>query len=742
MLRRSRSAVFLRNLLPIVLSLAMVAGALVPGVSSQAAAASLPVTIQQAATTDATDTGSTCINVHTLAIGNPLARSVLQRAEGPEWLQFSVQANARYRLQVNSHTPLQLALYAACDSGGPAVQVAGGQLAFTALRDGDLYLLVQPSAAAAAGADGYTAALEAAAPARPSAAALDEVPADILRRATEFLEELRGSDLAPEWLNARINPKARIFYRPDIQAAAYYEFSVEKPGDQGYVPAGYIELSSGEHDYPITSWSASGASPTEELAEVAPLGVTLTEFYRLDMQTYAAEYQEPSAIGIATLPDEVVTLGTLPVRTEGLDAVPKEPFPLVTETADTMGGETYEGPTELPLLEEKAWDSWDALKAEYAAASEPLHESLQDRAHYYWETEKKQDQYGESLRKGDVRSVYGLAGQTLTAVNVTGAGAGAQYLQQEQLLDNGALHGVRLTVLDEPADMKTLLPIEVALQYTGAVSETVKYAIVNADALQSGNIYLPAVTKGAANRAQVDAADLVPAAVLNWGPWAYWWANGYPGSITYDQIPAHQRVNTSGCWSGCGATAWAMLFGWVDQRAAAGDWRWANHWGIYRVNGGLGANAVAPYSQDAGVDNMTWEIRNRMGTWCTGDGGGATSLSRMIDAIEYVRPRATAAATMRTRYDPTKLCWFGACNDARNLVKDQIIVRQSPAVVGYDNHYAMAYGYAERSNRSCFLFFCSTSWSRWFWVNQGWGGGGNDWINWDDVHLGGTYNNP
>lgn len=723
--------------LSLLLTIAMFCNMALPAAALAATPANVaPPDSQQEASIADHEAG--CNNVRTVAVHQTLTRSVAQQSAGPEWIKFSAQANARYRLQVTSGEALQLSLRAGCAQNAPAVPLRNGRLEFTALRDGDFYLRVDASGVT--GAFSYAVALEPAAPFRPNAATLAEVPEAVLRRATEFLEELRGSDLAPEWRDARINPEARIFYRPDIQAAAYYEFTVEKPVAQGFEPAGYIELSSGEHDYPVTSWGVTGISPAGELVELAPLNVRLTEFYRLDMQSYAAEYEELSAVGVATLSDDVVTLGSMPDRIEGLDAVPDEPFDLVTESADTEGNKEYEGPTELPLLEESPFDTWADLKAEYKDVFAPMNRSLKQRASSAWELDNNLRRYGESLVKDDVRTVYGLAGQTIDALSVTGVGASAQYLQQEEVRNEGVLAGVRLTVLDEPADKDVLLPFEVSLKYTSGMTESIKFAIVAAAALRSGNVYLPLISTNGGNFANA-ASVQAPESVASWGPWSYWWADGDAGAILYNQFPSGSAPNTSACWSGCGATAWAMIFGWVDRRAAENHWRWINHWGIYRINGGLGANAVAPLPMDTGVRNMTWEIRNRMGTYCSGS-GGATSFSRMIDAIEYVRPRATAAAVMTTRYDPTKLCWFGACNDARNLAKDSIVVRQTPAIVGYNNHYAMAYGYAHRSKTSCFLFWCSTDWSRWFYVNQGWGGSGNDWINWDDVHFGAVYRNP
>jgi hypothetical protein len=53
----------------------------------------------------------------------------------------------------------------------------------------------------------------------------------------------------------------------------------------------------------------------------------------------------------------------------------------------------------------------------------------------------------------------------------------------------------------------------------------------------------------------------------------------------------------SGCAVGCGPVAWAILFGWGDRQAAQGNAYWAGRNGLYRQNGGRGADAVAPITQ-------------------------------------------------------------------------------------------------------------------------------------------------
>lgn len=678
----------------------------------------------------APDAPGACTNLRSLAVNDTLAQSVPQFTEA-EWVKFSVERDARYRLEVSDAAGLQLGLYGGCLTDAPAVKLNNGELEFTATRDGDIYLQVRRDGIASAGLDSYKVTLSPAAPHRASAAPLADVPEDILRRATNFLEETRGfEEMAPEWKDARINPNARIFYRPDIQAAAYYEFAVEKPVGNGWEPAGYIELSSANHDYPVTSWNTTGVSPTAELVELAPLGATLTELFRLGMHNYAAEYEEPTALGINTVSPDPATLGDLPDKL-ALEGIPDKAQELLTDSIEMSGTLTTEGPDEFTLPAQTGWDNWATLKAQYGEAYDPLLRSLEQRTAAAWELDKNLKQYGESLVKPDERTIHGLAGQTLSSIAVTGDGADPAYLKQALLGTAAVPTGIQLTVLDEPADKAMTLPFTVTLTYTDNKTEILKYAIVNHTALTNGRIFLPFVAnKGQKQQVSAASVEAPRAPDGGWGPWSYWWVGGNPGGIVYNQFSAGSPPNTSACWSGCGATAWAMVFAWFDRNKS---WDW---W-LYRQGGGTGANVVAPLVMDAGVRNMTWQMRNQMGTFCSGS-GGATYYTRMIDAYKYVQPRAASGWQMKTRYDPTGLCWFGACNGARDLARNAIL-GGIPAILGENNHFPMAYGFAQQTRTSCFLWWCSTDYNQWFWVNQGWGGSGNAWINNGDVKFAGTF---
>jgi hypothetical protein len=205
--------------------------------------------------------------------------------------------------------------------------------------------------------------------------------------------------------------------------------------------------------------------------------------------------------------------------------------------------------------------------------------------------------------------------------------------------------------------------------------------------------------------------------------WTYYWASG--GSSSQ---PAYNQFIHNGYYVGCGPVAWAMLFCWGDYQAGNGNAYWSPRWGLYRQNGGTGANVVAPLSQDAGVNNIIRDLNGHVHTF-NAFGSGATCPWDMPGAVNY----------LRTRTGTQLVCNWNSIGihegGLRDRAIDSIVNRATPAVIGtgWLSHYPLAFGYAwqQRTIRHSFLFW---SWDevvtdRCFYVNQGWGGGGNgDWI--------------
>lgn len=203
--------------------------------------------------------------------------------------------------------------------------------------------------------------------------------------------------------------------------------------------------------------------------------------------------------------------------------------------------------------------------------------------------------------------------------------------------------------------------------------------------------------------------------------WDYYWADG--GSL---EQPDYYQYSYNGCQVGCGPVALAMLFCWGDYQAETGNSYWAPRNGLYRLDGGRGTNAVAPLSQTSGVENVIEEINGQVDTFCS-LGQGATAPWDMEEAWAYLSGRT--AADLDVQYNSAGFHETRLRDNARDSIK----FRGTPAIVGVGwlTHYPLAYGYAyqERVVRTCFVFcWDEVVYDRCFYLNQGWGGAGNEWI--------------
>lgn len=202
--------------------------------------------------------------------------------------------------------------------------------------------------------------------------------------------------------------------------------------------------------------------------------------------------------------------------------------------------------------------------------------------------------------------------------------------------------------------------------------------------------------------------------------WNFFWAaGGEPAQ------PPYYQFDHKGCWVGCGPVAWTMLFGWADHQAGTGNTYWAPRFGLYRRDGGYGADEVAPLKQTPGIENVIREIRGHVRTFCA-FGSGATLPWDMPEAWRYLSGRT--GTRMRSSYNSYGI----PRDDIRDRAIESIVSRQTPAVIGtgWLSHYPLAYAYAwqRRTVRRCFIFcWTETVTDTSFGVNQG---GGNPAVEW------------
>lgn len=180
----------------------------------------------------------------------------------------------------------------------------------------------------------------------------------------------------------------------------------------------------------------------------------------------------------------------------------------------------------------------------------------------------------------------------------------------------------------------------------------------------------------------------------------------------YDQLQGSQAPNRAPCASGCGATVWAMVFGWADHMAAKNHPKWGHYKGLYRKDGAktgpdedapefmwsnmparvLGSRADADLV--AGVGKITEEIRTYLDDWgaagCTVTGSRFTVPHIMAQARQYVTTRGIDIG-LTADYDGAGIMTHAGKMNALGQIKDHD--RVVAIGIGYFSHYPLAYGY-------------------------------------------------
>ncbi|MFN8443857.1 MAG: hypothetical protein U0175_23965, partial [Caldilineaceae bacterium] len=542
----SFSRKMMHKLFPVAASLALLANSL----PFSFGAAHAQTMAQGVGITDV-DAINACLSAPTAAPGTRISHSLVQRSSGQDWLQFSVTKGQRYRIE--GADGAQMLLRAGCTAQSAVQPVVGDKFEFTAHQDATYYVNI----AAQRDANGqrsntlsYNFQIDNLGAQEQQRIPLTDVPVNFQRQALDFIESMAGGDLAPNWKKAQLAATVAVLFRPDITGPAYYDFGVETPGANGLEAAGFVMLSTGTHDYPITAWDSEGTSPSAELETLgANQEKETTKLFKIDALTYAAEYETPSptGIGISVAATDVVMLGTLPMKLVGLANLDVEQetelsgtnFQTANPTSDDsdpsklQGVATSFGPQEASLDEEK-WSSWAELKEEFAATYQPLLDHLAQNASPNWQNLNNTKTYGEPLVKGDERTIKALATISTTEIVLSGEGAAAKYTQQELLSENGSPTGVHITILDTLPDVTQYLPLTVTIRYANGQSESKGFALVSG--FFNNQIYLPLVSGG--NNNNVSAANTEQSTAIqgSWGPWSYWWAGNDGDQRVYNQF--------------------------------------------------------------------------------------------------------------------------------------------------------------------------------------------------------------
>ena len=587
---------------------------------------------------------------------------------------------------------------------------------------------------------------------------LVETPIEFHRRASQLLEEMRGGPIAPNWADAQLADRVRLLYRPDIEAnadeladpierAAYLEFKLvgADGGDRGF-----IILATAAHDFPIPHWDDTGQTPTEWVEQEALQNrKQAVKFYKIDVFSYAGETADGE---LAAMPgnDPIKISGltdNLVAKAQGYNGSASWESKQPDSSNDASEGEftglaSSSGSQSAPL-EFSEWESWQALKDSFEDAYGPLAADLASLAAEAWDIERNIEQYGQGLIMGNSYT-FSLLQNDAPEITLNGAGSDSRYVSinvREQASGPALL---QISVLD--ADPSADLPLEITIDHASSAAtstvphsaqETLRFFLIYQEpnaifGEDTQTIFLPLIVSpnsASGKEIKTEIPGQTRAVSGSWSTWNWHSAGSWADQRRYTQLPEGHADNPHGCATGCGPTAWAMLFGWVDHQAAEGHPRWKNRSGIYRTNGSKNGShtAVAPQTMnnEPGVVNIILEIREDVDTFCWGE-SGATAPWDMKQAQDYLDGRT--AADLKSGWNS-----LGIHQEyLRKRVRDSIIKHDTPAIIGtgWLRHYPLAWRYKSRSRqyKPCQVCKTKTQWQYKFYVNQGWGGNDDGWV--------------
>jgi hypothetical protein len=342
---------------------------------------------------------------------------------------------------------------------------------------------------------------------------MSEVPMKARRLAANHLASLRDTEMIAGAEEARLGPDVVPIYRPDLDGVAYYEFAIIGPGGRksrvlttaGYTSdarcegsdedavqsrhaVGFIVVTNGTHDFPISHWSVHDTPPSvqalndpseqceskdKEIERAAP-----SRIYRLDALSYVIEDDKGEIVGsygqmpglISGLPHDLMRfLGaissaiTQPFRDPRDDAAAGE----VEHEVDVEGPQ----PPELRLYDDVSWREY---KARYSDSFGPLLDRLRHEAAEFWEVEELIARFGEGIEVGTTHRI-----DLLDHACIELSGEGRDYVRP--VLQDAIGKPLTLSLHVPPATLKHELDLNVSLRYRNGESERLKFFIVSQD---------------------------------------------------------------------------------------------------------------------------------------------------------------------------------------------------------------------------------------------------------------------
>ena len=489
------------------------------------------------------------------------------------------------------------------------------------------------------------------------------------------------------WEDAMLGPIVFPVYTPGIPGPAYMEFALlgpqpeppdmpfgdpghkpeplartEKPliiGDSG-MPRGHILVSLTEDDFPVVSFATEGPTRTERLRRMC--GTSAARIVRYLGGFTVAEDQDGKLIGY---------LGEPPIRfASGILQYADEHYEEWVNPKDS-----YHPPA--PPVQFGPYPSYEEFKNDYLASTvyQEMRKRLKEAAKPEWDAE---------------------LGRVPEEILIP--------LDQDVVILEKQV--VKSLTLDDPSLVNYKI-LAMGVQMNGQKPGVTPMHVLFDDATEAD--YILGV-------GQQPLSPEGPAALV-WTDWQYWYADFTSFQRDYNQEPGGD------CVSGCGATAWAMMYGFWDMWDCL-----ATAFGLPdMIPGDLITGCPTPMTNNAAVRDCIWYIVPRIETWCSGSEGASNPWD--MDGGHAWAGHQDGVIDHYARYTAPLLAW--TWNGPRELAESEI-KNDRPSVVGFDWHYGLAYGFRYREKRG--------TWTGWVYarrrevlVNMGWGGTAPEWHNAEDL---------
>lgn len=269
-------------------------------------------------------------------------------------------------------------------------------------------------------------------------------------------------------------------YRPDVDGVAYWEYEVtglnrrDQPSSTG---AGFIIVSTGDHDFPRTHWSLDREPPSRALErEAGRAKATVSRIVKVDSLCYVAEDEKGRLVGqVGQFPPRIVGAPTSLAEAAGVSSAVAV-GPKIENDERAEGTEfrlEHSGPER--KVELQAWESWEQARSEYADAYKLHLEGLRQQAAGAWDIERTVSEFGEGLMVGEPLSVALLESDARFELS----GEGADAVQARPLERGKGLGAIELSAESSPFDREA--EFELSLTYPGGLAEKLRFFLVSRD---------------------------------------------------------------------------------------------------------------------------------------------------------------------------------------------------------------------------------------------------------------------